>query len=47
MIVNVHLEKIKEETVEVEEGEEGEEASPGETPEESKEDPGKKEDGNN
>ena len=47
VIVNVHLEKIKEETVEVEEGEEGEEASPGETPEESKEDPGKKEDGNN
>ena len=47
VVVNVHLEKVKEETVEVEEGEEGEEASPGETPEESKEDPGKKEDGNN
>ena len=50
VIVNVHLEKIKEETVEVEEGEEGEvgeEATTGETPEESKEDAGTKEDGNN
>ncbi len=49
VVVNVHLEKVKEETVEVEEGEEGEEAATeaGETPEESKEDPGKKEDGNN
>ena len=47
VVVNVHLEKVKEETVEVEEGEEGEEAAAGETPEESKEDPGKKEDGNN
>ena len=44
VVVNVHLEKVKEETVEVEEGEE---ATAGETPEESKEDPGKKEDGNN
>ena len=49
VVVNVHLEKVKEETAEVEEGEEGEEAATeaGETPEESKEDPGKKEDGNN
>ena len=49
VVVNVHLEKIKEETVEVEEGEEGEEAAAeaGETPEEPKEDAGKKEDGNN
>ena len=47
VVVNVHLEKIKEETAEVEEGEEGEEAKAGETPEESKEDTGKKEDGNN
>jgi len=50
VVVNVHLEKVKEETVEVEEGTEGvegEEATAGETPEESKEDPGKKEDGNN
>jgi len=49
VVVNVHLEKIKEETVEVEEGEEGEEAATeaGETPEEPKEDAGKKEDGNN
>ena len=50
VVVNVHLEKVKEETVEVEEGEEGEEGeetAAGETPEETKEDPGKKEDGNN
>tara|TARA_Y100001960_G_C14656307_1_gene818512 strand:- start:383 stop:1054 length:672 start_codon:yes stop_codon:yes gene_type:complete len=49
VVVNVHLEKVKEETVEVEEGEEGEEAATeaGETPEEPKEDAGKKEDGNN
>ena len=49
VVVNVHLEKVKEETVEVEEGEEGDEAAvaAGETPEEPKEDAGKKEDGNN
>ena len=50
VVVNVHLEKIKEETAEVEEGEVGEvgeEATAGETPEESKEDAGTKEDGNN
>ena len=47
VVVNVHLEKVKEETVEVEEGEEGAETAAGETSEETKEDPGKKEDGNN
>ena len=47
VVVNVHLEKVKEETVEVEEGEEGAEIAAGETSEETKEDPGKKEDGNN
>ena len=47
VVVNVHLEKVKEETVEVEEGEEGAEPAAGETSEETKEDPGKKEDGNN
>ncbi len=47
VVVNVHLEKVKEETVEVEEGEEGEETAAGETSEETKEDPGKKEDGKN
>jgi large subunit ribosomal protein L25 len=49
VVVNVHLDKVKEETAEVEEGEEGEEAATeaGETPEEPKEDAGKKEDGNN
>ena len=47
VVVNVHLEKVKEETVEVEEGEEGEEAAAGETSEEPKEDAGTKEDGNN
>jgi len=47
VVVNVHLEKVKEETVEVEEGEEGEEAAAGETSEESKEETGTKEDGNN
>ena len=46
VVVNVHLEKVKEETVEVEEGEEGAETAAGETSEETKEDPGKKEDGN-
>ena len=45
VVVNVHLEKVKEETVEVEEGEEGAETAAGETSEETKEDPGKKEDG--
>ena len=47
VVVNVHLEKVKEETVEVEEGEEGAETAAGETSEVTKEDPGKKEDGNN
>lgn len=47
VVVNVHLEKVKEETVEVEEGEEGAETAAGETSEETKEDPGKKEDGKN
>ena len=47
VVVNVHLEKVKEETVEVEEGEAGAETAAGETSEETKEDPGKKEDGNN
>jgi len=47
VVVNVHLEKVKEETVEVEEGEEGEEAAAGETSEEPKEDAETKEDGNN
>ena len=47
VVVNVHLEKVKEETVEVEEGEEGAETAAGETSEETKEDRGKKEDGNN
>ena len=47
VVVNVHLEKVKEETVEVEEGEEGAETVAGETSEETKEDPGKKEDGKN
>ena len=47
VVVNVHLEKVKEETVEVEEGEAGAETAAGETSEETKEDLGKKEDGNN
>ena len=47
VVVNVHLEKVKEETVEVEEGEAGAETAAGETSEETKEDPGKKEEGNN
>ena len=47
VVVNVHLEKVKEETVEVEEGEEGAATAAGETSEETKEDTGKKEDGNN
>ena len=47
VVVNVHLEKVKEETVEVEEGEAGAETAAGETSEETTEDPGKKEDGNN
>ena len=42
VIVNVHLEKVKEEKAEGEEGEEGAEAA---AAEESKDDAGKKEDG--
>ena len=55
IVVNVHLEKIKEEEPEVEEGEEGEEGVEGvegaegaegdRAPAESKDDSGKKEDG--
>jgi len=52
IILNVHLEKVKEEEPEVEEGEEGAEGAEGEegaeedkTPAESKDDSGKKEDG--
>tara|TARA_B100000676_G_C17655071_1_gene618539 strand:- start:16 stop:681 length:666 start_codon:yes stop_codon:yes gene_type:complete len=47
VVVNVHLEKVKEEPVESEEGAEGEAAVAGETPADSKGDDGKKEDGNN
>ena len=46
VVVNVHLEKVKEEPVEAEEGAEGE-AAVDETPADSKDDDGKKEDGNN
>jgi len=46
VVVNVHLEKVKEEPVEAEEGAEGE-AAADETPADSKDDDGKKEDGNN
>ncbi len=52
IVLNVHLEKVKEEEPEVEEGEEGAEGAEGEegaeedkTPAESKDDSGKKEDG--
>ena len=52
IVVNVHLEKVKEEEPEVEEGEEGEEGAEGvegteedQAPAESKDDSGKKEDG--
>ena len=49
IVLNVHLEKIKEEEPEVEEGEEGEEGKEGaeedKAPAESKDDSGKKEDG--
>tara|TARA_Y100001936_G_C15755942_1_gene498594 strand:- start:16 stop:681 length:666 start_codon:yes stop_codon:yes gene_type:complete len=47
VVVNVHLEKVKEEPVESEEGAEGEAAVADETPADSKGDDGKKEDGNN
>jgi len=47
VVVNVHLEKVKEEPVEAEEGAEVEAASADETPADSKDDDGKKEDGNN
>tara|TARA_Y100001936_G_C15753070_1_gene497133 strand:- start:16 stop:678 length:663 start_codon:yes stop_codon:yes gene_type:complete len=46
VVVNVHLEKVKEKPVEAEEGAEGE-AAVDETPADSKDDDGKKEDGNN
>ena len=46
VVVNVHLEKVKGEPVEAEEGAEGE-AAVDETPADSKDDDGKKEDGNN
>ena len=46
VVVNVHLEKVKEEPVEAEEGAEGE-AAVDKTPADSKDDDGKKEDGNN
>jgi len=49
IVLNVHLEKVKEEEPEVEEGEEGEEGKEGaeedKAPAESKDDSGKKEDG--
>ena len=49
IVLNVHLEKVKEEEPEVEEGEEGEEVAEGaeedKAPAESKDDSGKKEDG--
>ena len=49
IVLNVHLEKVKEEEPEVEEGEEGEEGAEGaeedKAPAESKDDSGKKEDG--
>ena len=52
IVLNVHLEKVKEEEPEVEEGEEGEEGAEGaegaeedQAPAESKDDSGKKEDG--
>ena len=49
IVLNVHLEKVKEEDPEVEEGEEGEEGKEGaeedKAPAESKDDSGKKEDG--
>mgnify|MGYP003389322607 FL=1 len=46
IVLNVHLEKVKEEAPEGEEGEEGEEgAQEDQAPAESKDDSGKKEDG--